>query len=144
VTLLIISAGDNIIFDPSREEIAVADSVLAVSIGREDEDPEANNAKLKLLSIRTIDPPSRLTQPGVPDSENATTLAASTSTTADEVGSQNPSSTAMGSGEEVPGVWRPRRGGVKRSLISRMVKMVLEKGGVGEEVMEGLEGVEVC
>lgn len=143
VTLLIISAGDNIIFDPSREEIAVADSVLAISIGRENEDPKANDAKLKLLSIRTIDPPSRLTQPGVPDSENATTLAASTSTTADEVGSQNPSSTAMGSGEEVPGVWRPRRGGVKRSLISRMVKMVLEKGGVGEEVMEGLEGVEV-
>lgn len=148
VTLLIISAGDNIIFDPSREEIAVADAVLAVSIGREDENSNANHAKLKLLSIRTIDPPSRLTQPGVPDSENATALGATslgapTSTTADEVGSLTPSSTAMSSGEEVPGVWRPRRGGVKRSLISRMVKMVLEKGGVGEEVMDGLEGVEV-
>ena len=46
-------------------------------------------------------------------------------------------------GDEVLGVWRPRRGGVKRSVISRMVKMVLEKGGVGEEVMEGLEGVEI-
>lgn len=32
---------------------------------------------------------------------------------------------------------------MKRSLISRMVKMVLEKGGVGDEVMEGLESVEV-
>jgi len=146
VTLLIISAGDNIIFDPSREEIAVADAVLAVSIGREDENP--NDAKLKLLSIRTIDPPSRLTQPGVPDSENATalgatSLAAPTSAIADEVGSLTPSSTAMSSGEEVPGVWRPRRGGVKRALISRMIKTVLEKGGVGEEVMDGLEGVEV-
>jgi exosome complex component RRP42 len=45
--------------------------------------------------------------------------------------------------EEVSRVWRPRRGGVKRSVIARMVKTVLEKGGVGEEVLEGLEGVEV-
>ncbi|KAL1984982.1 hypothetical protein VTN96DRAFT_8538 [Rasamsonia emersonii] len=132
VTLLVISAGNNIIFDPSREEIAVADAVLAVSIGREDD-----GDGLKLLSIRTIDPPSRLTQPGVPDSENAATL-----------GSTNAAEEALGAGpstgeEEVPGVWRPRRGGVKRSLISRMVKMVLEKGGVGDEVMEGLESVEV-
>lgn len=41
------------------------------------------------------------------------------------------------------GVWRPRRGGIKRGVIARIVKMVLKKGGVGEEVLEGLEGVEV-
>jgi exosome complex component RRP42 len=45
--------------------------------------------------------------------------------------------------EEVSRVWRPRRGGIKRSVIARMVKTVLGKGGVGEEVLEGLEGVEV-
>ena len=136
VTLLVISAGNNVIFDPSREEIAVADTILAVSIGRED-DKDGGDAGLKLLSIRTIDPPSRLTQPGVPDSENVTTLGSTAA--AEEAVIVNPSTGE----EEVPGVWKPRRGGVKRNLISRIVKMVLEKGGVGDEVMEGLESVEV-
>ncbi|KAL1965546.1 hypothetical protein VTN77DRAFT_5630 [Rasamsonia byssochlamydoides] len=136
VTLLVISAGDNIIFDPSREEIAVADAILAVSVGREDA-KDGSDAGLKLLSIRTIDPPSRLTQPGVPDSENVTTLGSTAAAEEAVIANQSTGE------EEVPGVWRPRRGGVKRSLISRMVKMVLEKGGVGDEVMEGLESVEV-
>lgn len=132
VTLLVISVGDNIIFDPNREEIAVADAVLAISITR---DSEAGN--LKLLSIRTVDPPSRLTQPGVPNSENVSMLGAVAPT--EDVAVLNP---ATGE-EEVPGVWRPRRGGVKRSVIVEMVKTALKKGGVGEEVLEGLEGVEV-
>lgn len=131
------------IFDPTREEIAVADAVLAVSIGREQE-TENSDANLKLLSIRTIDPPSRLTQHGVPDSENAATLnvaAAAPNTTAN---AEIPSTTAFaGTDEEVPGVWKPRRGGVSRSVISKIVKLVLARGGVGDEVMEGLEGVEV-
>lgn len=78
-----------------------------------------------------------MTQPGVPDSENVATLGSTAA--AEEALSANQSTGE----EEAPGVWRPRRGGVKRSLISRMVKMVLEKGGVGDEVMEGLESVEV-
>lgn len=131
MTLLVISAGENIIFDPSREEISVADAVLAISITR-----DSAGAGLKLLSIRTVDPPSRLTQPGVPNSENVATLGSTAA--AEEAETVNPST-----GEEVSGVWRPRRGGVKRSTIARMVKMVLGKGGVGEEVLEGLEGVEV-
>ena len=132
VTLLVVSVGENVIFDPSREEIAVADAVLAISVTR---DTEAGN--LKLLSIRTIDPPSRLTQPAVPNSENVNMLGATPST--DDVAVLNP---ATGE-EEVPGVWRPRRGGLKRSVIAHMIKAVLKKGGVGEEVLEGLEGVEV-
>ncbi|KAJ9242114.1 hypothetical protein DTO169E5_3335 [Paecilomyces variotii] len=132
ITLLVISAGDNVIFDPTREEIAVAEAVLAISVAREYE-----TEGLKLLSIRTIDPPSRLTQPGVPDSENVATLGSTAA--AEEAQILNPST----SQEDVSGVWRPRRGGVKRSAVARMVKMVLEKGGVGDEVMEGLEGVEV-
>ncbi|KAE8379915.1 putative exoribonuclease family protein [Aspergillus bertholletiae] len=131
VTLLVVSVGENIIFDPDREEIAVADTVLAISITR---DSDSDN--LKLVSIRTIDPPSRLTQPGVPNSENVTTLG---STAAAEAVVLNPSTGE----DEVPGVWRPRRGGVKRSTVARMVKLVLEKGGVGEEVLEGLESVQV-
>lgn len=132
VTLLVVSVGENIIFDPDREEIAVADTVLAVSITR---DSDSDN--LKLVSIRTIDPPSRLTQPGVPNSENVTTLGSTAA--AEEAAILNPSTGE----EEVPGVWRPRRGGVKRSTVARIVKLVLEKGGVGEEVLEGLEGVQV-
>ncbi|KAL4933402.1 exosome non-catalytic core subunit RRP42 [Aspergillus undulatus] len=132
ITLLVISVAQNIIFDPSREEIAVADAVLAISITH-----DSGSERLKLLSIRTIDPPSRLTQPGVPNSENV--AAVGSTTVAEESAVVNPSTGE----EEVPGVWRPRRGGVKRATIARMVKMVLEKGGVGEEVLEGLEGVEV-
>lgn len=140
VTLLVISTGQNVIFDPTREEIAVADAVLAVSIGRE-QDIENSDANLKLLSIRTIDPPSRLTQHGVPDSENAATLAA---LAAGPTAAGTRVETAFaGTDEEVSGVWKPRRGGVSRSVISKIVKMVLAKGGVGDEVMEGLEGVEV-
>lgn len=122
-----ISVGENVIFDPNREEIAVADAVLAISVTR-----SSDSETLKLLSIRSIDPPSRLTQPGIPNSENVNMVGA---TAAPGEGS--------GGQEEVEGVWRPRRGGVKRNVIARMVKTVLGKGGVGEEVLEGLEGVEV-
>lgn len=132
ITLLVISVGENTIFDPSREEIAVADAVLAISVAR-----DGGDKNLKLLSIRTIDSPSRLTQPGVPNSENVNALGATAPT--QDVAVLNP---ATGE-EEVPGVWRPRRGGVKRGVIAQMVKTVLKKGGVGEEVLEGLEGVEV-
>ncbi|KAL4803525.1 ribosomal protein S5 domain 2-type protein [Aspergillus unguis] len=132
VTLLVISAAENIIFDPSREEIAVADAVLAISIAH-----DTDLGQLKLLSIRTIDPPSRLTQPGVPNSENVATVGSTAA--AEENAIVNPST----GGEEVSGVWRPRRGGIKRAVIAKIVKMVLQKGGVGEEVLEGLEGVEV-
>lgn len=59
------------------------------------------------------------------------------------MGTAGPAGAAVDTGEDVAGVWRPRRGGVKRSVVSRIVEMVLKKGGVGEEVMEGLEGVEV-
>lgn len=134
VTLLVISVGENIIFDPSGEEIAVADAVVAISITRNSDDA---NSGLRLLSIRTIDPPSRLTQPGVPNSENVATVGSTAA--AEQAAILNPS-TDEG---EVPGVWRPRRGGVKRNVIAEMVKMVLKKGGVGEDVLEGLERVEV-
>lgn len=151
-----ISVGDNIIFDPSREEISVAEAVLAVSVARsgrsgqgnyEDDNKKSNNStnNLKLLALRTIDPPSRLTNPGIPNSENAATIGgpqAGGNSSSGGNTEDSASSTAF-TGEEVPGVWKPRKGGVKRSVISRIVKMVLEKGGVGDEVMEGLDGVEV-
>lgn len=40
----------------------------------------------------------------------------------------------------VQGVWNPPRGGMKRGLVAGVVKSVVEEGGVGEEVLEALEG----
>jgi exosome complex component RRP42 len=139
VTLLVITVGENIIFDPTREEVSVAEAVLAVSVGRSGSGSHNDNNMLQLISIRTIDPPSRFTQPGIPDSENAATISAA-GRDGDEASAGQ---TSISEKEEMQGVWRPRRGGVKRGVILRMVKMVLEKGCVGDEVMEGLEGVEV-
>ncbi|WEW57235.1 Exosome complex component rrp42 [Emydomyces testavorans] len=139
VTLLVISVGENIIFDPSREEIAVADAAFCVSIGRDEQLPsneqDKNSSTLKLLAIRTIDPPSRLTNSGLSNSENAASVGIS-------VGGDSSAQTAA-AGDSSQGVWKPRQGGVKRGVISKILRMALQRGGVGDEVMEGLEGVEV-
>ncbi|KAH0829496.1 hypothetical protein FOPE_10548 [Fonsecaea pedrosoi] len=110
VTLLVVVVGENIIFDPSREELAVADSVIAVSVGNTSTDGE-----LQLLATRMIDTPARDTMKGVP-------LSGETQ-----------------EGVDVPGVWRPRIGGVKRTLLKKVVNTVLA-GGVAREVMSGLDG----
>lgn len=129
VTLLVMSVGGNIIFDPSREELAVADSALAISAtaGGSGDEP------LKMVALRTIDPPSRLTGAGVLDSMN---------TTAGGTAFSSAEALALREKDQSDTVWRPPRGGVKRQIVSRMIKMVLEKGGVGQEVLDGLAGVE--
>src|SRR5690606_23210135 len=93
ITLLVMAVGNNILFDPSKEELAVADVALAVSVTssseqaqqqqqQQDQDMSDGSAvdkktqqkpsrNLRLLSIRTIDPPSRLTPPGVANAANA-------------------------------------------------------------------------
>lgn len=125
------SVNSNIIFDPSRDELAVADSVLAISCTSSSSSD--TNAPLKMLAIRTIDPPSRLTGAGVPDAMN-TTAGPTTLTVAEAM--------ALREKDQGQTVWRPPRGGVKRSIVSEMIKMVVEKGGVGREVMDALAAVE--
>ncbi|KIW26034.1 uncharacterized protein PV07_09163 [Cladophialophora immunda] len=110
VTLLVVVIGDNIIFDPSREELAVADGIIAVSVG-----DTAKEAEFQLLATRMIDTPARDTMKGVPLSGEAE------------------------EGVDVPGVWRPRIGGVKRTLLKKVVNTVLT-GGVAQDVMSGLDG----
>lgn len=111
VTLLVISVGSNIFFDPSHAELAVADAVVAVTIASPStNEPEAG---LSLLAIRTIDPPSRL--------------------------SASAADAEMGGGAE-EGVWKAKKGGVRRDVLGRMVGMCTERGGVGAEVLDGLEG----
>ena len=123
VTLLVMLVGENVIFDPSREELAVADGVLAVSVAMSmtstSADPLNSEPSFRICSIRTIDAPSRDTMKGVPASGEMT------------------------EGEQIPGVWKPRVGGIKRSALKNVVKAVLgenERPGVAADVMEGIEG----
>ncbi|KAI5928283.1 ribosomal protein S5 domain 2-type protein [Camillea tinctor] len=154
ITLLVMAIGENIIFDPSKEELAVADSVLAVSVVEAavaattttttddgdvdvdmEDDRKTRRRNLRLLSVRTVDPPSRLTAPGVPNAVNAAAW-----------GQAPPGASAKDPGvetEDVEGVWRPPRGGAKMAVLSAMVQKVLEKGGIADEVLDGLDGVEL-
>lgn len=138
VTLLVMSVGETILFDPAREELAVADSALAISLVAAPARPtpaESGDASagLRVVAIRSLDPPSRLTAPGVPNGADATAGAASMG--AREV-------QALREKDQGGRVWRAPRGGVRRGMVGRMVKMCAETGGVGEEVLAGLAGVE--
>ncbi|KAH0168894.1 hypothetical protein KCU67_g3291, partial [Aureobasidium melanogenum] len=125
VTLLLASIGPNILFDPSGDELAVADSVVAVSVA------PAAEKQLAVMAVRMVDPPSRSTGAGTPDVLNTATGGAAPT-----------KAEALAVRETDSGVWRPPRGGVSRSLVARMIKMVVENGGVGEEILEALDKVD--
>lgn len=139
VTLLVMAVGRNIIFDPAKEELAVADVALAVSVGEaaetDDSDMGGKGRKLRLLSVRTIDPPSRVTPPGVPNATNAAYGSASTT--------QKQPEARMAEAEAVEGVWRAPRGGAKPLVMAALVQKTLERGGVADEVLDALEGVDL-
>jgi exosome complex component RRP42 len=140
ITLLVMAVKDNIIFDPSKEELAVAEVVLAISVGerlRGKDVMETDVGKtrdLRLLAVRTIDPPSRLTPAGLPNVLNTAT--GGTASTTEQAASQRETMVEVG-------VWQPPRGGAKRKLIAMMIEKVLEQGGVAEEVLDGLDAVEL-
>lgn len=144
ITLLVMAVKDNIIFDPSKEELSVAEVVLAVSIASSstesgndhDQGMEVDSGReLRLLAVRTVDPPSRLTFPGVPDTLNTATGGTAVGGAEDEVRKRE--------GRVEEGVWQPPRGGAKRKLIAWMIARVLERGGVADEVLDGLDAVEI-
>ena len=144
VTLLVMAVGNNIIFDPAKEELAVADCALAISVadaagsssGDGMEVDRSEKQGLRLLSIRTIDPPSRLTPPGVPRSNDAA------ATGPDGQAKQRPEGQIQES-EPVEGVWKAPRGGAKMAVLGTMIAKALEKGGVADEVLDGLKAVEL-
>lgn len=144
VTLLVMAVGDNIIFDPAKEELAVADCALAISVadaatpsGAGDMDVDNSDKRsLRLLSIRTIDPPSRLTPPGVPRANDAATEGT------DGAARQRPEQQLQET-ESVDGVWKAPRGGAKWGVLSAMIARSLEQGGVAAEVLDGLKAVEL-
>ena len=127
ITLLVVAVGNNLIFDPSKEELAVADAIVAVSLAKSSGDDR--DAHWRLLTIRTIDPLSRLTTAGVPDAENTAAMGGEEKATI-----RGP--TQVGGHE---GVWRPTQGGMKRDLISRIVALCVSSGGVASDVLEGLK-----
>ena len=110
VTLLVVAVGENILFDPSHEELKVADTILAISVGTSE-----TEELFKMLALRMIDTPARDTMKGVPKTGIAE------------------------EGVDVPGVWKPRMGGIKRTVLKTVVKAVLS-GGVAEDVFKGLDG----
>ena len=146
------AVGNNIIFDPSKEELAVADVALAVSVSVASTSSGAHTAHagaepgraLRLLSVRTIDPPSRLTPPGVANAANSA-YGASNGAAGAGAGQKVLSETAglPAETEAVEGVWRAPRGGAKRMVLGALVQKVLERGGVVDEVLDALEGVEL-
>ncbi|KAL1607686.1 Exosome complex component rrp42 [Paraconiothyrium brasiliense] len=131
VIVLAMSVGPNIIFDPCMEELAVADAVLAVACAS----ATSSSTRARIVSIRTIDPPSHLTPPGVPNSMNSATGGAVPASSAEALTQRELLATS--------GVWTPPRGGMKRALISQVVKIVVEEGGVAEEVISALQAIEL-
>ncbi|KAF1956369.1 hypothetical protein CC80DRAFT_446245 [Byssothecium circinans] len=131
VIILAMAVGPNIIFDPCKEELAVADAVLAIACANS----ATSSTGARIVSIRTIDPPSHLTPPAVPNSMNSAT------------GGTAPTSTVEALTQRellaISGVWTPPRGGMKRSLISQITKVVVAEGGVAEEVISALQAIEV-
>ncbi|KHN99230.1 Exoribonuclease, phosphorolytic domain 1 [Metarhizium album ARSEF 1941] len=140
ITLLVMGVGDNIIFDPSKEELAVAETALAVSVGEVRRETSAggmnvdSGRELRLLSMRMVDPPSRLTPPGVPNAVNVATNGAPAGSTAKQ---------QTGGDRAVQGVWKAPLGGSNFGVINTMVEAVLEKGGVVDEILDGLESVDL-
>jgi exosome complex component RRP42 len=130
ITLLVVTVGSNFIFDPTKEELAVAEAVVALSAGTS----HTSNKNLRLLAIRIVDPPSRLTPPGIPNSLNSASGSAPL-----------PSEEAFAAreGTDERGVWNPPRGGMKRGVLAAIIRAVIGPGGVAEEVMDGLTHIEV-
>ncbi|XTI82591.1 hypothetical protein V2W45_1337765 [Cenococcum geophilum] len=65
VIVLAMTVGQNAIFDPCKEELVVVDVVLAVAC------ISSQPTGARIVSIRTIDPTSYLTPPGIPNSMNS-------------------------------------------------------------------------
>ncbi|PHH62758.1 hypothetical protein CDD81_6746 [Ophiocordyceps australis] len=134
ITLLVAVVGNNILLDPSRQELAVAETALAVSVAetrKKQLKDKQEERSVHLLSTRSIDPPSRLTPPGVSNAANVATSGAAPSA-------------ALANGLEEQGVWRAPVGGTKLGVLNQIIQTVLVKGGIAHEVLDGLEAIDVA
>jgi exosome complex component RRP42 len=131
VIILAMAVGSNIIFDPCKEELAVADAVLAVACTNS----ASSSTGTRIVSIRTIDPPSHLTPPGIPNSMNSATGGTVPTSSTDALTQRELLANS--------GIWTPPRGGMKRGLITQTTKMIVENGGIAEEVIDALAAIDV-
>lgn len=138
VTLLVMTVADNVIFDPGRDELAVADTVLAVSLAAQ------KDAGPRVIALRTVDPPSRLTPLGIPQAASTAQTQATAQGGQQVTDVQGPvgANRDLQVERERGAVWNPPRGGLKRQMLMRIMKLVTEKGGVGDEVLDGLAAIE--
>lgn len=127
ITLLVMSVGGNAFYDPSRDELAVADAVLAVSVTQSQSD-----GTLRVVSTRTVDPPSRLTAGGIPRDLGAASGGTASISHAEALLKREK--------DEGATVWRPPRGGLKRALLTQVLTSVV-KDGVVNDVLEALSNV---
>lgn len=111
ISLIISSVGSNVFFDPSREELAVADAVLVLTIASASED------EVKVVAIRSIDSPAIVTTSSGPVGEERATYTP----------------------ENSESVWKPKRGGVKTEVIRNVIDMISKPGGVGAEILAVLD-----
>ncbi|KAI9728626.1 MAG: hypothetical protein M1828_002732 [Chrysothrix sp. TS-e1954] len=144
VTLLVMTVGSNIFFDPSKEELAAAESALAVSFVPQESLTDAYDGKsmvLKLLAVRTLDPPSRSTPLGSTHAAGAAMLQSIKSMpNGTSIDSQSAQDVTPEQNRRV--VWSPPRGGLRRDVLKNILKIILEPEGVGHEVLDGLAHVE--
>lgn len=119
ITLLVTSVGENAFYDPSGDELAVADAVLAISVVQ----TQSSNIP-RIVSMRMVDPPSRLTAAGIPRDTGAAIGSTSSASHA--------AALAKRERDEGATVWRPPRGGLKRSVISQITNTVVKDGIVGQ------------
>ncbi|KAF1365048.1 hypothetical protein EJ07DRAFT_98285 [Lizonia empirigonia] len=126
VIILAIAIGNTTIFDPCKEELLVADAVLALSC------TTSPTTGPRIVALRAIDPPSHLTAPGVANALNPATGSSA----------QAPSNMLQEMLCE-KGVWSPPRGGVKRGLVSAVSRVVVERGGMADELIAALGGIAV-
>lgn len=122
VLLAVAGGGGNVLVDPGWEEIAVAEGLVGVVIVAASAAGEDGGRGVRVLGLRTLDPPARGTGVG----------------TMEGGGLREEEREAAGTG-----CWRPPRGGLTRGALGRVVGMMVEKGGVGEEVLHCLGSVEV-
>lgn len=128
-----ITVRDNLIFDPRETEIAVADSIVAVTVVR-----DSTSKRLRVISIRTMDPPARHTMTGPIEASNVDPegLPSVGRSAASPIKGSIPRGDPY-AGLESP--WRPPMGGISRDFVRRIVKRCTEESGVGSELLDGLE-----
>jgi len=132
ITILVMTVVDNIIFDPSMEELAVAESLIAVSLSFPRASDTTQTQSAQILSIRSIDPPSRMTALGIPNSVNSETGA--------QYGSIEEAIAARESNASQD-LWNPPRGGLKRTLMKRLLVEIFGPNGIIHDLKSGLDKV---